>query len=92
MKFTSECCKAMRDAGIKDASSQEGINFCVHSCPYEEGCVLFDDVAIMSLQQKKIAKRTALAKRLLASGISVKDIALILHACVRTIRGDLAKK
>ena len=35
-------CNAMREAGVEDAASKEGVRFCMESCPYDdcglEGC------------------------------------------------------
>lgn len=79
----------MIDAGIEDPSSQDGIDFCVGSCPYEKGCILFDALP----REKRAAQeaKVAFAKNLYAHGVSVADISLILRCCTRTAERYLAK-
>ena len=69
-------CQAMIDAGIKDPMRQEGIDFCVQSCPYEYCIVL--EKRTTSAQLKKI-EDTETARSLRVHKVSINDIALILN-------------
>ena len=74
-------CPAMIEAGIKDASSKEGIDFCVGLCPYEKGCILFEPYT----RHDKTRVRADFARRLSQHGVSRNDILLIMHCCKRTL-------
>lgn len=81
MNINTERCEAMVQAGVEDADSKEGIDFCVNSCPYPNGCILFDNLHSAA----KTEGSTAFAKRLHSAGISTRDIALILKLSERTV-------
>jgi len=65
----------MIEAGITDPNSQEGIDFCVNHCPYEEGCIVMEG----RLTQTSTRLRREANKRkvwaLWQAGFSVKEIA-----------------
>lgn len=84
MNASTERCQAMRDAGIEDPESKAGINFCVTRCPYEKGCVVFDNVPTERDELRKMM--IVFAKRMYSRGVSVKDISLILRKTTRTIQ------
>lgn len=95
---SKEMCQAMIDAGIEDPNSAEGILFCTgdrlsggveSQCPYPY-CVVFEHSSQAAKLKAKARKEFAI--NLHKYGISEKDIALILHLGLATIRRYLRKK
>ena len=85
---SSRRCLAMIEAGIDDANSQEGIDFCVNRCPYDN-CVIFEERRgrgrsreIDSRRRDRIAK----AREMAARGVSIEEIAIALGVSSRTAR------
>ena len=70
----------MINTGIENAESQEGIDFCVNSCPYNY-CIVFEE------HRKRADKfrNIIVAKALRKLGLSVDDIAEKLKKSTRTI-------
>ena len=44
-------CKEMKEAGIIDPETREGIVFCTENCPYPEKCQIYD------INEKELKKR-----------------------------------
>ena len=85
---SSRRCLAMIEAGIDDANSQEGIDFCVNRCPYDS-CVIFEgrrgrgrSREIDSRRRDRITK----AREMAARGVSIEEIAIALGVSSRTAR------
>jgi len=74
-------CQAMVNAGIENPESQEGIDFCVNSCPYDY-CVVFENISGYSATRLRNVK---VSKALRKLGVSKEDIAKKLGRTVRTI-------
>lgn len=79
----TKICDAMREAGIADPESKEGIDFCISSCPYEEGCILLEP---------NIFPKKHEATNLCKLGYSSKAIADILGVHVITVNRHLGDK
>jgi len=75
----------MIDAGITDSESQEGIDFCVNHCPYEEGCIVME--GILTQTSTRLRKDTNKRKVwvLWQAGFSVKEIAHKMGMHERTV-------
>ena len=72
----------MREAGIVNPVSEEGIAFCTEKCPYKEGCVVYESTRRAEIHTALIKE----AKRLKASGMSIESIADKLSRTTRSIR------
>ena len=88
MNIEKARCTAMISAGIADATSKEGIDFCTESCPYECGCILFEPGAAFRV---KLRARRAFETDLWKHGVSIADIAAIVGVTYRTVKRDLKK-
>lgn len=80
-------CPAMIKAGIEDANSQDGIDFCVNHCPYPY-CIMFEVPLGTSKTTNKITKRLvnkALAWRLYSIGLPIQTIADIVGKSKATV-------
>lgn len=73
-------CDAMRDAGIKDPQSKEGIDFCTSQCPYEDRCVVMESKGSL----RKVSRRERAAK-LIKEGRNDREISSELNLSTRTI-------
>lgn len=82
MNIEEMICEAMKQEGISDPESEEGIDFCVERCPYPSGCILFET----SHREQKLELMKEFSKRLYNHGVSVKDISLITGRSTRTVR------
>ena len=82
------CCAAMKDAGITDPNKQEGIDFCVNSCPYDFCVVMESEATVIQLSYQR---RVYIAQELRKRKVSVDDIVLILSVGVRDVRRYLKK-
>ena len=82
------CCDAMEAAGITDPQKQEGIDFCVNSCPYD-CCMVAENPA--TPKQRKVEKHKRIARGLRERRVAVDDIAAILSVSERKVRGYLKK-
>lgn len=89
-------CQAMIDAGIENPDSIEGALFCAGSrddsiksrCPYEY-CVVFEHPATSKTRQ--VNAKAQFVKNLRSHGVSLEDIALILHTSMRTAQRYLKR-
>lgn len=83
--ITSKCCEDMIEAGITDAASKEGLDFCIDKCRYPNGCILFD--SFIQVEKRKEDRRILIlfAKRLHWHKVSTADIALILQVSQRQV-------
>ena len=81
-------CDAMKEKGITDPNAQEGIDFCVNSCPHEY-CIVMEKPG--KTKQNKSAERANIARRLRKYGVSVEDISLMLRVHKDTIYRYLRK-
>jgi len=77
-------CPAMRKAGIVNPESQEGIEFCTSSCPYEY-CIMVENRGKNKVQVQMAQYRKKRAIRMRANGKTVEEIAHILGKTVRTV-------
>ena len=81
-------CTAMREAGIVDPDSTEGICFCAgdrttdSSCPYPK-CVVFE-FTTKEIHKMRNIRRADIAKKYSKYGVSTMDIALIMGIQERT--------
>jgi len=88
-------CPAMMKAGIKDAESKEGIDFCVKHCPYPY-CILFD--RSKDTNANKVTKRAVnkmLAWRLYCIKLPIREIADIIGRSKETVGkylGEISKE
>ena len=92
MGFGHLRCLAMIEAGIEDAESQEGIDFCVNHCPYP-CCILFETPNDKYLVTKRVVNKM-LAWRLYSIGLPIQTIADILgksKGTVGTYLGEVRK-
>lgn len=78
-------CPAMKDAGVVDPDSQEGMDFCVYKCPYE-CCIVFEK---RRGARKTRDLRIRKAVGFYADGWSFEMIAKELGVCVNTVRSYL---
>ncbi len=78
-------CQAQIEAGITEANSKEGIDFCIHQCPYKDGCILFDSATIKGNRVKARKIMADFTNRLYKHGVSVKDIGMIIGKDKRTV-------
>lgn len=74
----------MREAGIMNAESQDGIDFCVDHCPYDH-CVIAEPM--VTIRQTVNAE----VRRMFKAGKSVQVIMEILNMSERTVRRIIAK-
>ena len=81
-------CRAMRAAGITDADSATGKQFCTEKCPYETGCVVFENLP----NKSALDDRAAAAKELHLKGLSVEEIAVKMRKNLRTIQRYLKER
>lgn len=88
--ITSKCCEDMKAAGITDAASKEGLDFCIDKCRYPNGCILFDSFIQVEKRKEERQILVLFAKRLYWHNVSKEDIALILQVSVHTV-GDYLK-
>ena len=79
-------CTAILHAGVTDTSSQQGIEFCTESCPYNY-CVIFEH---QEHSYKKEERRTV-ARELKKHKVSKGDIALILDVRISTVERYLRR-
>lgn len=77
----------MIDAGIKDPDSQEGINFCIEKCPYDECRAVIQRLGIREAKEERMAK----ALKLHSQGYSKRKIAEMLGVQVITVNRYLAE-
>ena len=78
---SSRRCLAMIEAGIDDANSQEGIDFCVSRCPYDS-CVIFEERGWKADSRRR--DRITKAREMAARGVSIEEIAIALGVSSRT--------
>ena len=76
-------CDAMKDAGITEPNSQEGIDFCVDQCPYDH-CVLYEK-GRPKLTSLKHLSVEAQVKMLDADGLTIDEIARQTGVSYRTV-------
>jgi len=69
----NRCCLAMRENGIEDASSYDGVKFCVYECPYPDYCKL----EVSELVERTM-QRVVLSKKLRKLRVPLDDIARII--------------
>ena len=88
-------CPAMKEAGITDPDSAEGILFCAgdrnteSSCPYPK-CIVFE-YTMKELLQMRAYSRAKVAKEYNKYGVSVEDIALIMSLSESTVERYLKR-
>lgn len=80
------CCEAMTEDGVSDPESQEGIDFCVFSCPYDH-CVIAEP--IVSSWAIKIQERKAIIGKLNKEGYSTKEISQLLEISESIVKRNL---
>ena len=83
-------CEAMKAAGIEDAESQKGIDFCTQKCPYAR-CIVFEERTPSKYQIIKV-DRVRRAKLLRERGFSVSRIATQLGVSKITAMRYLRQK
>lgn len=83
-KTTMAICPAMKEAGITDPDSYEGIQFCTKHCPYPD-CIAFSGGADI------IKMREDEAKRLKTNGYSIARIAKELRISRSTVENYLRR-
>ncbi|KKL69753.1 hypothetical protein LCGC14_2111800 [marine sediment metagenome] len=76
-------CEAMVAASITDPVSQDGIDFCTKSCPYEYCVVLESPVTGKQIHYREKAR---LARELRKQRVSITDIAVRLNLSERNVR------
>ena len=81
-------CRAMRAAGITDPDSGTGKQFCTEKCPYETGCVVFENLP----NKSAFDDRAAAAKGLHLKGLSVEEIAIKMRKNLRTVYRHLKER
>ena len=77
-----ECCKEMMQEGIRDASTQQGINFCVDRCPHPT-CVLVEPHMSARMLQKASNRR--MVKELMKAELTSKEMQTIMGISIRSI-------
>ena len=81
MAKADDICSAMRRAGIHDANSQMGKDFCTGKCPHSF-CVLFDVGSTNTARSSRVLQ----AKRMYSDGYSIEWIAKALGRSVKTVK------
>ena len=76
-------CEAMRIAGVDDPESQEGIDFCVNQCPYNDDCIAMTPVVEGMYVTTVLRANTA--KELMRRGMSHEDIAKTMGVTTKTV-------
>lgn len=74
--MSDSTCPAMTRAKITDPNSQDGIDFCVDSCPYKR-CIVVEN----SREQDTIR-----AKQLQKKGMSISEISTAIGKSTSTVR------
>ena len=85
MSKEDDICQAMRNAGITDADSQNGVDFCVNRCPHPH-CIVFESGGELPRGNTARYSRLFLAKRMHADGYSAEEIARVLNKSIRTVQ------
>ena len=80
-------CPAMKEAGITDASTQAGIDFCVNKCPYSH-CVIAEPLVTRGTMRRVTNKRAARILR--SKGANIAAIAAELNISVSSVKRFLA--
>ena len=80
------CCEAMTEDGVTDPECQEGIDFCVYSCPYDH-CVVAEP--IVTKWKTKLLERKEIIKALREEGYSTEQISKLLEISIRQVQRNL---
>ncbi|KKK60500.1 hypothetical protein LCGC14_3023730 [marine sediment metagenome] len=78
----------MKEAGITDAESQRGKDFCIDKCPYDH-CVVMEP--ILSTKGRIRIERIIQAKTMRKDGMKIKEISEELGVSAEAIRHYLSK-